>query len=77
MTEFQFNCMTTANRIMAYANKQHHLSVHKAHARIETRAANRQERYLKRAIVLDAALLAASMVGVAVATWFLTSIGVL
>ena len=35
MTDFQFNCMTTANRIMAHANKQHHLAVHKATARIE------------------------------------------
>ena len=75
MTDFQFNCMTTANRIMAHANKQHHLAVHKATARIENRAANRREREMNRAAALDTAVMAASVVGIAVATWFLTSIG--
>lgn len=75
MTEFQFNCMTTANRIMAHANKQHYLSAHKAQARIETRAANRHERELKRAAALDTAVMAASVVGIAAATWFLSAIG--
>ena len=75
MTEFQFNTKTTVNRIMAYANQQHYLTVHQANQRRYTRAANRYERELKRAAALDTAVMAAIVLGIAVATWFLTSIG--
>lgn len=75
MTDFQFNCMTTTNRIMAYANRQHHLDVHKAKARIEHRAAKQYARELNRATALDAAVMAAAVLGIAVVTWFLAAIG--
>ena len=75
MSDFQFNCMTTANYIMAYANRQHHLDVHKAEARIEAREAKRYARELNRATALDTAVMAAIVLGIAVATWFLNSIG--
>ena len=75
MTDFQFNCMTTTNRIMAYANRQHHLSVHKAKARIEGREAKRYARELNRSTALAMAVMAAIVLGIAVATWFLNSIG--
>lgn len=75
MTEFQFNCMTTTNRIMAHANQQHHLAVHQAKDRIETRAVKRLARKLIRVIALDTAVMTATVVGIAVATWFLSAIG--
>lgn len=84
MTDFQFiNAMSTehriaviANDLMDHAKRQHHLSVHKAHTRIETRAANRHEREQNRVAALDTALMAATVIGIALATWFLSSIGV-
>ena len=85
MSELQFiNAMSTkhrnsvvANALMDYANRQHYLSVAEAKQRKGTRADNRYTRSLKRAYILDTALMAATMIGIAVATWFLTSLGVL
>lgn len=70
-----FSCETAANCLMAYANRQHLLSVHKAKARIEYRAAKQYARELNRATALDAAVMAAAVIGIAVVTWFLNSIG--
>ncbi len=85
MTELQFiNAMSTKHRtaviadsLMDHGSRKHHLSVHKATARIETRAANRYARELNRATALDTAVMAATIIGIATATWFLTSIGVI
>lgn len=89
MTELEFNdalnrvseednassCETAANCLMAYANRQHLLSVHKAKTRIEHREVKRYVRELNRATALDTAVMAAAVLGIAVATWFLNSIG--
>lgn len=88
MTELEFNealnmvseednassCETAANCLMAYANRQHLLDVHKAKARIECRAAKQYARELNRATALDTAVMAAAVLGIAVVTWFLNSI---
>ena len=75
MTNFQFNTMTTTNRIMAYANRQHHLSVYQAKHRIVGRAIKRCVREQRRATALAASVMVASLIGMAVAAWFLTSVG--
>ena len=75
MTEFEFNSITEGNYLMSLANRQHRIAVEEARVRPIQREAAREYRSLRRSKRLDAALLAASMVGVAVATWFLTSIG--
>ena len=85
MSELQFiNAMSDqhrtaviANDLMEHASRQHYLSVHKATARIKNRAAIRHERELNRADALDTAVMAAIVVGIAIATYFLTSIGVI
>ena len=75
MTNFQFNTKTTTNRIMAYANRQHYLDVHKAKARIEARAAVRLLKQQNREAALDIAVRVAIAIGIAVTGWFLTAIG--
>ena len=75
MTEFQFNTKTTTNRIMAYANRQHYLDIHKAKARIAVRAAQRILRQQAREEALDIAVRVAIAIGIAVTGWFLASIG--
>lgn len=77
MTEFEFNCITEGNYLMILANRQHRIAVEEARVRPIQREAAREYRSLRRSKRLDAALLAASMIGVAVATWFLTSVAVL
>ena len=77
MTEFEFNCMTAGNRLMRIANRQHRIDVYEAHDRQDQREAAREYRQNRCEKRLDAALLATSRIGVAVATWFLTSIAVL
>ena len=77
MTEFEFNCITEGNYLMSLANRQHRIAVEEARVRPIQREAAREYRSLRRSKRLDAALMAASMIGVAVATWFLTSIAVL
>jgi hypothetical protein len=75
MTEFEFNCMTTANFLMSHAKRQHYVAVEEAHDRqIQREAAKeyRKVRYEKR---LNTVLLIASMIGIAVAVWFLASVG--
>jgi tellurite resistance protein len=74
MTEFQFNCMTTTNRIMANANRQHYLSVHKAKGRIEARDALRQLKQQRREATLDLAVRVAIAIGIVATGWFLTAI---
>ena len=82
MTELQFinamsdkHCITAiTNDLMAYANRQYHLGVHKAKSRIRHRSAKRYAREQNRAAALDAAVMAAIVLGVALANWFLTSI---
>lgn len=75
MTEFQFNTMTTTNRIMAYANQKHALAVEEARRRPIVREAAREYRKFRNERRLDAALMIASMTGIAMAIWFLTAIG--
>lgn len=77
MTEFEFNCNTFTNRIMAHANRQHRIAVEEARVRPIQREAAREYRKLCCEKRLNTALLVASMIGIAVATWFLTSIAVL
>ena len=72
-----FSCKAFADFLMIHANRQHRIAVEEARVRSIQREAAREYRSLRRSKRLDAALLATSMVGVAVATWFLTSIGVL
>lgn len=74
MTEFEFNCMTTANRIIDHANRQHHLSVYQAKARQYTRAAIRIHKQHDREAALDLALRIAIAIGIVTVGWFLTSI---
>jgi hypothetical protein len=66
MSFFELNCLTTANHIMDQANRQYHLSVHQAKARQNFRAAKRYARELNRAAALDTALMAATVIGIAV-----------
>lgn len=75
MTEFEFNCKTFTNRLMSSANRQHYLAVEEAHVRQIQREAARVHRYIRRQKRLNTVLMAASMIGIAVATWFLTSVG--
>lgn len=75
--EDNFSCKAFADFLMIHANRQHRIAVEEARVRPIKREAAREYRSLRRSKRLDAALLAASMIGVAVATWFLTSIGVL
>ena len=74
MTDFQFNCKTFTNRLMAQANRQHYLAVEEARARQTQREAARVHRYVCREKRLNTVLLVASMIGIAVATWFLNAI---
>lgn len=67
---FNFNCMTTANRIMANANRQHYLAIEEAHARQIGREAAREYRKLRYEKALDTALLVATIAGTAVVTAF-------
>lgn len=76
MTEFQFNCKTTANHLIAQANRQHHLNVYQARARQNARASIRLLKQRDREDTLDIAVRVAIAIGIAVATWFLSSIGV-
>ena len=75
MTEFEFNCMTAGNRLMRIANRQHRSDVDEAHARQICREAARVYRKIRCEKRLNTVLLVASMIGIAVATWFLTSVG--
>lgn len=75
MTNFQFNTMTTTNRIMAYANQQYHLDKYNAKTRIVNRAIRRCVRDQHRATALAVSVMVVSIIGMAVATWFLSSIG--
>ena len=73
--EDKFSCKAFADFLMIHAARQHRIAVEEARVRPIQREAAREYRSLRRFKRLDAALLAASMIGVAVATWFLTSIG--
>jgi hypothetical protein len=75
--EDNFSCKAFADFLMIHAARQHRIAVEEARVRPIQREAAREYRSLRRSKRLDAALLAASMVGVAVATWFLTSLAVL
>ena len=74
MTEFQFNCKTTANRIMRVANRRHHLAVHEARARQDARAAARQARETELDQAIDIALRAACVLGTLTALAVLSGI---
>ena len=74
MTEFQFNCKTTANHIMAIANRRHHLAVHEARARQDARAAARQARDAHREQALDIALRVACIIGTVTALAVLSAV---
>lgn len=73
--EDKFSCKAFADFLMIHANRQHQIAVEEAHVRQIQRQAARVHRYVRRAKRLNTALLIASMVGIAVATWFLTSVG--
>lgn len=83
MTELQFiNAMSDehrtaviANSLMDYGSRKHHLAVYQAKKRQDARDDNRYTRSLRRAAILDTAVMAATVVGIAVATWFLSAIG--
>ena len=74
MSDFQFNCMTTANYLMNQANKQHHLSVHQVNQRRYDRAIMRCAREIRRANILSAAVTTAILIGMVVAAWFLSAV---
>lgn len=74
MTEFEFNCMTEGNRLMHLATRKHYHAVQAARVRQIQREAARVYRKVRCKKRLDTVLLVASMIGVAVATWFLTSV---
>lgn len=75
MTEFEFNCITAGNRLMRLANLQHRSDVEEAHVRQIQREAARVYRKIRCEKRLNTVLLIASMIGIAVATWFLASVG--
>ena len=75
MTEFEFNCMTAGNRLMRLANRQHRIYVEEAHIRQIHREAARGYRKVRCEKRLNTVLLFASMIGIAVATLLLTSVG--
>ena len=66
--------MTAANRIMADANIQHHLSVYEAKARQSRRAATKEYRRDRHEKALNAVLVTVSVIGIAMATLFLIGI---
>lgn len=74
MTEFEFNCMTHANRLMAQAKRRHECDVAGARIRPVCRAAARAYRKVRQEKRLNNVLLIASLIGIAVAIWFLTAI---
>ena len=74
MTGFQFNCKTTANRLMAQANRRHHLSIYQARARQNARASIRLLKQRDRELALDMAVRIAIAVGIAVTGWFLAAV---
>lgn len=74
MTDFQFNCKTFANRLMAQANRQHYLNVYQAHARQNDRASVRLLKQKQREASLDMALRVAVAIGIAVTGCFLNAI---
>lgn len=83
MTEFEFiNAMSDKHHIavigdalMAHAKRQHYLAVEEAQVRQIQREAAREYRKVRCEKRLNTVLLIASMIGIAVATWFLTSVG--
>ena len=75
MTEFEFNCITEGNYLMSLANRKHRIAVEEARVRPIQREAAGEYRKVRRDKRLNTALLVASMIGIAVATWFLTSVG--
>lgn len=74
MSFFELNCLTTAHYLMDRANQQHHLEVNLARDRQDERAERRERRDRLRTNVLDAALMAAIIAGVAVTTLVLNSL---
>lgn len=70
-----FSCETAANCLMAYASRQHHLSVYQAKARQDTRAALRILKKQAREDALDMAVRAAIVIGIVTVLWLLTVIG--
>ena len=75
MTEFEFNCITEGNYLMSLANRQHRIAVEEARVRPIQREAAREYRKVRCEKRLNTVLLVASMIGIAVATWLLTSVG--
>ena len=71
MTEFEFNCMTAGNRLMRLATRQHHIDVEEAHVRQIHREAARVYRKIRCEKRLSTVLLIATMISIAVTTWFL------
>ena len=76
MTEFEFNCMTAGNRLMRLATRQHHIDVEEANVRQAQREAARVYRQIRCEKRLSTVLLIATMIGIAVTTLLLTSVGV-
>ena len=76
MTEFEFNCMTAGNRLMHIANLQHRIDVEEANVRKIHRDAARVYRKIRCEKRLNTVLLISSIIGVAVATWFLAVVAI-
>ena len=71
MTDFDFNCMTAGNRLMRLATRQHHIDVEEANVRQTQREAARVYRKIRCEKRLSTVLLIATMISIAVTTWFL------
>ena len=74
MSEFQFNCKTFTNHLIAQANRQHHLNVYQARARQNARASIRLLKQRDREDTLDIAVRVAIAIGIAVTGGFLNAI---
>jgi hypothetical protein len=70
-----FSCKAFADYLMGHAYRKHLLAVEEARTRPIQREAAREYRKVRYEKRLNAVLLIASMIGIAVATWFLTSVG--
>lgn len=73
--EDNFSCKAFADFLMIHAARQHSIDVYEAHDRQDQRAAAREYRQIRREKRLNAVLLIAAMIGISVATLFLTSVG--
>jgi hypothetical protein len=78
MSEFEFNCMTTANHIRSIGSRRHYLSVYAAHQRQDRRKDAKQRRQVRQEkitrIALNICLGATAAIGTLAAIGFLTTV---